>query len=88
MPKKRSDQFNREAFVELLARSNYPSPSDFARQAGISPGALHDITAINPISGKVRRQPSLAMIKKLAAELRVPLTALLRDPALVANAAA
>lgn len=87
MPPKRSELFNREAFVELLARSNYSGPSDFARQAGISPGALHDITTINPDTGKARRQPSLAMIKKLATELRVPLPALLRDPDLTRNVA-
>lgn len=87
VPNKPTELFNREAFVALLDRSHYASPSDFAKRAGISPGALHDITTVRPGEDKPRRTPSLAMVKKLAAELKVPLPALLRDPALAQDVA-
>lgn len=73
-------QFNRDAFVEILDRSNYASRADFAREVGISPGALHDIAASRP-----RRQPSDDLICRLAAELKIPVTAIICSPESVAS---
>lgn len=68
-------RFNRDAFVEILERSGYSSRAAFARSVGISPGALHDIAATEP-----RRQPSDELIRKLAGELKVPVTAIIHAP--------
>lgn len=68
-------QFHRDAFVEILDRSNYPSRAHFARAVGISPGSLHDILSTSP-----RRNPSDALILRLAAELKVPVTAIITEP--------
>lgn len=68
-------RFNRDSFVALLERSNYPSRAAFAEAVGISPGALHDIAATRP-----RRQPSDELIRRLAVELKVPVTAIIADP--------
>jgi transcriptional regulator with XRE-family HTH domain len=65
-------RFHRAAFVEILDRSNYPTRTDFARRVGISPGALHDV-----LTG--RREPSPDLMRRLIAELKVPLPAILLD---------
>ena len=76
MPK---PSFNRDAFNAILQRSDFETPADFAREVGISPGALHDISALQS-TGKPRRTPSMSMIRKLASGLKVPITALINDP--------
>jgi transcriptional regulator with XRE-family HTH domain len=72
--------FNWEAFTAILDRSNYASPTDFAKAAGISAGTLHDISKPQVTTGRPRRNPSPALIRRLAGELRVPVTALIGDP--------
>jgi transcriptional regulator with XRE-family HTH domain len=72
-------RFHREAFIEILERSDYASKSDFAKRVPMSAGALHDIITLGP-DGKPRRSPSPDLIRRIARELRVPLTALIRDP--------
>lgn len=67
-------QFHREAFVEILDRSGYPSRKAFADAVGISPGSLHDIE-----HGSRGRKPSDTLIIRFAQELKCPLTAIIRD---------
>lgn len=67
-------EFHPEAFTAILQRSGYPSRKAFADEAEISAGTLSDL-----ISG--RRTPSDALILRLAQTLRVPLTAIIRNPA-------
>lgn len=68
-------RFHRDAFVSILERSEYASRAAFAAEVGISPGALHDIASTRP-----RRQPSDELIRRLARELKVPVTAIICDP--------
>lgn len=70
-------QFNRDAAIEIIDRSGYSSRADFARAVGISPGSLHDILGgVTP-----RRRPSDELIRNIAAELKVPVTAIIHAPA-------
>jgi hypothetical protein len=73
-------RFNRDAFVEILDRSNYPSRKDFALRVGISPGTLTDVTGSEK-EPRPRRQPSDDLIRRFAVELKVPLTAIINAPA-------
>lgn len=66
--------------MAILERSNYQSNADFARAVGISPGTLHDLTAIDEDTGRPRRAPSMTLVRRLAVELRIPVTALLHAP--------
>lgn len=68
-------QFHREAFIEILNRSGYPSRKAFADAVGISPGSLHDIE--HESRG---RRPSDDLIVRFARELKCPLTAIIREP--------
>lgn len=68
-------RFHKDAFVEILDRSNYSSRADFAQAVGISAGTLHDIASSRP-----RRQPSDELIRRLARELKVPVTAIICEP--------
>lgn len=69
-------QFHREAFIEILDRSAYPSRKAFADAVGISPGSLHDVE--HATRG---RKPSDELLHRFARELKCPVTALIRDPA-------
>lgn len=65
--------WNRDAFEGLLRKHcliNGWTNKDFAQQVGISAGALADIVNLTS-SGTCRRNPSPALIKKLADELGV-----------------
>lgn len=64
---------NRYALAELRERSGY-SKSHFCRDVGISTGTLSDIEG-------GRRNPSPALLKRMADVLKVPLPALLYSPA-------
>jgi hypothetical protein len=68
-------RFHRDAFVNILDRSDYESRAAFAIAVGISAGTLHDIASTRP-----RRQPSDELIRRLARELKVPVTAIICDP--------
>lgn len=73
-------KFHREAFLSILERSGFESNASFAHTVPMSVGALHDITSVDPFTGRTRRQPSSALIKKLATALKVPVTAIIKDP--------
>lgn len=68
-------RFNRDSTVEIIERSNYPSRKAFADAVKVSPGTLHDI-----LSSKPRRQPSDDLIRRIASELKVPITAIIHAP--------
>lgn len=72
-------RFNRDAFVEILDRSNYPNRKAFAVQVGISPGTLVDITGSEK-DPRPRRQPSDDLIRRFALELKIPITAIINAP--------
>lgn len=72
-------RFNRDAFVEILDRSNYPNRKAFANAVGISAGTLHDVAGLDE-RGRPRRQPSDELIRRFASELKVPLTAIINAP--------
>lgn len=69
-------RFHRDAAVEILDRSGYPNRAAFAREIGMSPGALHDILVGDP----PRRTPSNELIHRIARGLKIPVTAILADP--------
>lgn len=73
-------QFHREACVEILDRSNYPSRKAFAAAVGVSPGSLADVLNVDDVTGRPRRTPSTDLIRRIAAELKVPVTAIIKDP--------
>ena len=77
-------RFNRDAFLAILERSNYPNRAAFAKAVGISAGALSDITNVAS-TGRPRRHPSPELIRRFATELKVPISALLHDPEQVAS---
>lgn len=73
-------RFHLDAFVEILERSDYASRTDFARAVPMSPGTLHDITTVDADTGRPRRHPSPDLIRRMARELKVPVSAIIRDP--------
>jgi len=68
-------RFNRDACVEILERSGYPTRKAFADAVGVSAGTIHDILSTDP-----RRNPSDELIRRLADELKVPVTAIIHAP--------
>jgi transcriptional regulator with XRE-family HTH domain len=69
----REVRINRFALTELRQRSGF-TKSEFARAIGVSPPHITDIEA-------GRRNPSATLIVEMARILKVPLPAILSDPA-------
>lgn len=78
-------RINPEAASALIDRSGYPSRAAFARAVGVSQGALHDVLVRDPYTHTTRKGASPALIKRIAGELKVPVTAILQDPEAVAS---
>ncbi len=73
-------RFNRHAARALIERSDFPNRAAFAKAIGVSAGTLNDVLGTED-NAEVppRRQPSVALVRKITHGLAVPLPTLLNS---------
>lgn len=72
--------FQREVFIELLKKDRAlrgETEAAWAKRNKIGTGTIHDITRLDPDSGRPRRTPGPELIKRLADGLSVPIGVLI-----------